>query len=101
MMTIQVDNKTLLSEERESKISVTKRESRMMSPVAVASALSEGSSWICTSTKNLQTQYNNDFKWIAMAKSLFLEFCHCVRVCIIYFTNSFYIFGISEFISPD
>jgi hypothetical protein len=30
MMTIQVDNKTLLSEERESKISVTKRESRMM-----------------------------------------------------------------------
>jgi ATP-dependent DNA helicase DinG len=38
------------------------------SPVAVASALSEGSSWICTSTKNLQTQYNNDFKWITMAK---------------------------------
>jgi ATP-dependent DNA helicase DinG len=38
------------------------------SPVAVASALTLGSSYICTSTKNLQTQYTRDFPFIRTAK---------------------------------
>ncbi|MGA9151213.1 MAG: hypothetical protein WBZ36_11595 [Candidatus Nitrosopolaris sp.] len=38
------------------------------SPVAVACALTLGSSYICTSTKNLQTQYTRDFPFIRTAK---------------------------------
>jgi ATP-dependent DNA helicase DinG len=38
------------------------------SPIAIASALSEGSSYICTSTKNLQTQYKKDFPFLQLAK---------------------------------
>jgi ATP-dependent DNA helicase DinG len=38
------------------------------SPVAVAVALSLGSSYICTSTKDLQTQYSRDFPYIKVAK---------------------------------
>lgn len=38
------------------------------SPIAIASALSQGSSYITTSTKNLQTQYHNDFRWVLTAK---------------------------------
>ena len=38
------------------------------SPVAVAVALTMGTSYICTSTKDLQTQYSRDFPFIKMAK---------------------------------
>jgi hypothetical protein len=38
------------------------------SGVAIAAGLTEGSSYICTSTKNLQLQYKTDFKWVQMAK---------------------------------
>jgi ATP-dependent DNA helicase DinG len=38
------------------------------SPVAIAVALTLGSSYICTSTKNLQTQYNRDFPFVMTAK---------------------------------
>jgi ATP-dependent DNA helicase DinG len=38
------------------------------SPVAVAVALTLGSSYICTSTKDLQTQYARDFPFLRMAK---------------------------------
>src|SRR5919198_2192134 len=38
------------------------------SPVAIAVALSLGSSYICTSTKDLQTQYSNDFPYLKAAK---------------------------------
>jgi ATP-dependent DNA helicase DinG len=38
------------------------------SPLAIASGMAEGSSYICTSTKYLQSQYHNDFKWVLMAK---------------------------------
>jgi len=37
-------------------------------PVAVAAALSLGSSYICTSTKELQTQYHRDFRYVKIAK---------------------------------
>ncbi len=38
------------------------------SPVAIAVALSLGSSYICTATKDLQTQYSKDFPYINVAK---------------------------------
>jgi ATP-dependent DNA helicase DinG len=38
------------------------------SPVAVAVAMTVGSSYICTSTKDLQTQYSRDFPFIRVAK---------------------------------
>ena len=38
------------------------------SPVAVAVALTLGTSYICTSTKDLQTQYARDFPFVKMAK---------------------------------
>ncbi len=38
------------------------------SPVAIATALSLGSSYICTATKDLQTQYSKDFPYINVAK---------------------------------
>jgi Rad3-related DNA helicase len=38
------------------------------SPVAIAVALSLGSSYICTATKDLQTQYSNDFPYLKVAK---------------------------------
>ena len=38
------------------------------SAVAIALALSLGSSYICTSTKDLQTQYSRDFPYIKAAK---------------------------------
>jgi ATP-dependent DNA helicase DinG len=38
------------------------------SPVAVAVALTLGSSYICTSTKDLQTQYARDFPFLRVAK---------------------------------
>jgi ATP-dependent DNA helicase DinG len=38
------------------------------SAVAIALALSLGSSYICTSTKDLQTQYSNDFPYVRAAK---------------------------------
>jgi Rad3-related DNA helicase len=38
------------------------------SPVAIAVALSCGSSYNCTSTKDLQTQYSNDFPYLKIAK---------------------------------
>jgi ATP-dependent DNA helicase DinG len=38
------------------------------SPIAMALALSLGSSYICTATKDLQTQYSRDFPYLAMAK---------------------------------
>ena len=38
------------------------------SPVAIAVALSLGSSYICTATKDLQTQYSNDFPYLRIAK---------------------------------
>jgi len=38
------------------------------SPVAIALALSLGSSYICTSTKDLQTQYSKDFPYVNVAK---------------------------------
>jgi ATP-dependent DNA helicase DinG len=38
------------------------------SPVAVAVALTMGTSYICTSTKDLQTQYSRDFPFIKMAR---------------------------------
>jgi len=38
------------------------------SPVAVAVALTLGSSYICTSTKDLQTQYAKDFPFLKVAK---------------------------------
>jgi ATP-dependent DNA helicase DinG len=38
------------------------------SPVAIAVALALGSSYICTSTKDLQTQYSNDFPYLRVAK---------------------------------
>ena len=38
------------------------------SPVAVATALTLGSSYILTSTKNLQTQYARDFPFCRVAK---------------------------------
>jgi hypothetical protein len=38
------------------------------SPVAIAVALSLGSSYICTATKDLQTQYSNDFPYLKAAK---------------------------------
>jgi ATP-dependent DNA helicase DinG len=38
------------------------------SPVAVAVAMTLGSSYICTSTKDLQTQYARDFSFIRVAK---------------------------------
>jgi ATP-dependent DNA helicase DinG len=38
------------------------------SPIAIASAMALGSSYICTSTKNLQTQYAKDFPFIKTAK---------------------------------
>src|SRR5215469_17335327 len=44
------------------------------SPVAIAAALTLGSSYICTSTKDLQTQYDRDFKFVkkAVGRSNFL-----------------------------
>jgi ATP-dependent DNA helicase DinG len=38
------------------------------SPVAIAVALTMGSSYICTSTKDLQTQYSKDFPYLKAAK---------------------------------
>lgn len=38
------------------------------SPVAIAVALTLGSSYICTSTKDLQTQYSRDFPYFKAAK---------------------------------
>jgi len=38
------------------------------SPVAVAIALTLGSSYICTATKDLQAQYSRDFPYIKVAK---------------------------------
>ena len=38
------------------------------SPVGVAVALTLGSSYICTSTKELQTQYSKDFPYVKVAK---------------------------------
>ena len=38
------------------------------SPVAIAVALTLGSSYICTSTKDLQTQYSTDFPFVNPAK---------------------------------
>ncbi len=38
------------------------------SAVAIALALSLGSSYICTSTKDLQTQYSNDFPYVKAVK---------------------------------
>ena len=38
------------------------------SPVAIAVALTLGSSYICTSTKDLQTQYSKDFPYLKVAK---------------------------------
>jgi ATP-dependent DNA helicase DinG len=38
------------------------------SPVAIAVALTLGSSYICTSTKDLQTQYARDFPFVRIAK---------------------------------
>jgi Rad3-related DNA helicase len=38
------------------------------SAVAISLALSLGSSYICTSTKDLQTQYSNDFPYVKAAK---------------------------------
>jgi ATP-dependent DNA helicase DinG len=38
------------------------------SPIAMALALSLGSSYICTATKDLQTQYSRDFPYLAVAK---------------------------------
>jgi len=38
------------------------------SPVAIATALTLGSSYICTSTKDLQTQYARDFPFVRIAK---------------------------------
>ncbi len=40
------------------------------SPVAVAVALTLGSSYICTSTKDLQTQYSRDFSFFKVAKGM-------------------------------
>jgi Rad3-related DNA helicase len=40
------------------------------SPVAIATALTLGSSYICTSTKDLQTQYSRDFKYLKVAKGM-------------------------------
>jgi Rad3-related DNA helicase len=40
------------------------------SPVAVAVALTLGSSYICTSTKDLQTQYSRDFSFLKVAKGM-------------------------------
>jgi ATP-dependent DNA helicase DinG len=38
------------------------------SPVAIAVALTLGTSYICTSTKDLQTQYAKDFPFLKVAK---------------------------------
>jgi Rad3-related DNA helicase len=38
------------------------------SPVAIAAGLALGSSYICTSTKDLQAQYSRDFPYIKVAK---------------------------------
>ena len=38
------------------------------SPVAIAVALTLGTSYICTSTKDLQTQYARDFPFLKVAK---------------------------------
>jgi len=38
------------------------------SPVAIALALSLGTSYICTSTKDLQTQYARDFPFLKVVK---------------------------------
>jgi ATP-dependent DNA helicase DinG len=38
------------------------------SPVAIAAALTLGSSYICTSTKDLQIQYERDFPFVKVAK---------------------------------
>jgi ATP-dependent DNA helicase DinG len=38
------------------------------SPVAISTALTLGSSYICTSTKDLQTQYARDFPFVRVAK---------------------------------
>jgi ATP-dependent DNA helicase DinG len=38
------------------------------SPVAIAVALALGSSYICTATKDLQTQYSKDFPYLKVAK---------------------------------
>ena len=38
------------------------------SPVAIAVALTLGTSYICTSTKDLQTQYARDFPFVKVAK---------------------------------
>ena len=38
------------------------------SPIAIAVALTLGSSYICTSTKDLQTQYARDFPFLKVAK---------------------------------
>src|SRR5215831_9127469 len=40
------------------------------SPVALAVALTLGSSYICTSTKDLQTQYSRDFSFFKAAKGM-------------------------------
>ena len=37
------------------------------SPVAIAVALNLGTSYICTSTKDLQTQYSRDFPFLKVA----------------------------------
>jgi ATP-dependent DNA helicase DinG len=38
------------------------------SPVAIAVARTLGTSYICTSTKDLQTQYGRDFPYVKVAK---------------------------------
>ncbi|MGB6627230.1 MAG: DEAD/DEAH box helicase family protein, partial [Nitrososphaeraceae archaeon] len=38
------------------------------SPVAIAVALALGSSYVCTATKDLQTQYSRDFPYLKVAK---------------------------------
>jgi|SRR5215469_2471428 len=38
------------------------------SALGIASALTQGSSYILTSTKNLQTQYHKDFPWVYVGK---------------------------------
>jgi ATP-dependent DNA helicase DinG len=48
------------------------------SPVATAVALTMGNSYICTSTKDLQTQYSRDFPFLRVAKGA-NNFCCLVK----------------------
>lgn len=53
------------------------------SPVGIAAAMAEGSSYYVTSTKDLQSQLNSDFPWVKVCNGRQNHYCPMIK-------NNFY-----------